>query len=193
MPKTLQNLPSFAHRAERILEERTAALAARPALRAAEAPKLALLACAVGPELYGLPLTAVAHAVPQGPCARLPGAPPALLGLFGQAGQIFCVLDLGTAFGHPAGAGSPGHFLLLRQERGATRFALRADRVLGAVRVTPPDEADGISRPAGSPVAGHARLEDGRLIALLVLDRLLQPYLPAAPAAPAPFQTPRGA
>ncbi|ONG47239.1 hypothetical protein BKE38_24385 [Pseudoroseomonas deserti] len=193
MPKTLQTLLSFAHRAERIMEERTAALAARPALLAPEAPRIALLACAVGAELYGLPIGAVAQAVPQGPCARLPGAPPALLGLFGQAGQVFCVLDLGAVFGHPADLAAPGHFLLLRQARGATRFALRADRVIGAVRVAPPDAADDTTRPAGSPVAGHARLDDGRLIALLAPDRLLHPYLPAAPAAPAPLQTPRGA
>ncbi|WP_159995955.1 chemotaxis protein CheW [Roseomonas sp. 18066] len=189
MPKTLQSLPSLAHRAERILQERTAALAARPALLAPAAPKISLLACAVGAELYGLPIAAVAQAVPQGPCARLPGAPPALLGLFGQAGQVFCVLDLGALFGQPGDAASPGHFLLLRHDRaaGAPRFALRADRVIGAVRVAPPDESDEEARPAGSPVTGHARLDDGRLVALLALDRLLLPYLPA------PFPTPRGA
>jgi purine-binding chemotaxis protein CheW len=180
MPKTLPNLPSLAHRAEQILQERTAALAARPALLAPAAPRLALLACAVGAELYGLPLAAVAQAVPQGPCARLPGAPPALLGLFGQAGQVFCVLDLGAAFGRPVDPAAAGHFLLLRQDRagGGLRFALRADRVIGAVRVPPPEAAPAA---AGSAVAGHARLDDGRLLGLLALDRLLLPYRPAAP------------
>lgn len=193
-----RSLPSLAAQAERILEERTRQLAARPALLAPEQPKLALLVCQVGAELYGLPLAAVAQVVPQGPCARLPGAPAALLGLFGRAGQVFSVLDLGRALGAAPAAGDPveaGHFLLLRQA--PRRLALRADRVLGVAHVVPlAGDAAALPRPDdGHPaqdraVSGHALLPvalggGGRLIALLALPRLLQPYdsLPA-PAGP---------
>ncbi|MDB5369593.1 MAG: hypothetical protein JWP20_1151 [Roseomonas sp.] len=193
-----------APRAARILEARTRALAARGGTPAGAAAQLALLACAQGNELYGLPLSAVLRVVPFGPCTPAPGTPPAMLGLYGRAGQVFIVLDLGAALGGPVPlAGAGGHLLLLRHA--PRRFALRVDRALGAIQAAPADAA-GASLAAHRAVIGHALAPAGlaqagpapagpsgdgtALVGLIDLDHLLRPYLAdAAPLTPAAAPT----
>lgn len=193
MPGRTQNppLPSLRARAERLLEERTRHLAARTRNGAAAEPTQSVLVCALGEEFYGLPVSVAAHVLPATPCAPLPGAPPAVLGLLGRAGQVFSVLDLGLALGR-AGAARPevadGHILLLRHA--PRRFALRVDRVLGVAEVRLLAQPG----PAGPEraVSGHAWLPPALLpsaiqtggrrpvLALIELGRLLQPYLSSA-------------
>lgn len=172
-------------RAERILEQRTRLLAARGAGAGAAEARTMVLACQLGEEFYGLPLGAVAQVLPLPAWTPLPGAPPAVLGLFGRTGQMFCLLDLALALGRAAPEGEGGHVLLLRHA-GPRRFALRVARVAGALAVAPLDTAE---RPATErAVAGHAlappELTGGRraLLGLLDPERLLQPFM--APAVP---------
>jgi purine-binding chemotaxis protein CheW len=168
-------------RARRILDERTAALARRgapaPPPGALSPP---LLLCALGAETYALPIAAMLRVVPAGPHTPAPGQPPAMLGFFGRAGQVFVLLDLGLALGLPAAAAGPGgHLLLLRH--GLRRFALRVDRALGAPGPLP--LAEGPSSSAGQvdgPLAGTV-LTPGGLAGLIDLPRLLHPFLPTAP------------
>ena len=177
----LRHQPTAAERrAEQILDSRTRALARRGA---AAGPPGALspplLLCALGGDSYALPLDAVLRVVPAGPVTPAPGQPPAMLGFFGRAGQVFVLLDLGLALGLPAPAAAPGptgHLLLLRG--GLRRFALRVDRALGAPGPLPLAEA-----PASGGLAG-AVLTPAGLAGLVDLPRLLRPFLPAAPAGP---------
>lgn len=200
-----------ARRAAEILEARTRQLARRSA--AASAVTQPVLACAVGAEFYGIAVAAVARVLPFAPCARVPGTPPAMLGLFGRSGQLFNVLELAIALGLETGrdpglagmasrAGDQtdrqlgeqagyqaGHLLLLRHA--PRRFALRVDRVLGVAQVTPIAATDAprdrYGDPGGDPgggiVGGHAPLPAGllpgppRLLSLILLDRLLRPFL----------------
>lgn len=190
------SLPSMAAQAERLLELRTRQLAARRGRRqAAAAPLPPVLACAVGEALYGVPLAAVARVLPLGPLAPLPGSPPALLGLHGQAGQVHAVLDLGLALGAAPHAPSPavgGHLLLLREA--PRRFALCVGRVLRVAEPLPLSGAAAEAAPGLAPgraLAGHALLpgERGaapRLMGLVALERLLLPYRADGPADPGP-------
>lgn len=190
------SLPSMAAQAERLLELRTRQLAARRGQRQATPRLPPVLACAVGEELYGVPLSAVAQVLPLGPLAPLPGSPPALLGLHGHAGQVHAVIDLGLALGgapRPPGQEGGAHLLLLREA--PRRFALRADRVLVVAEPLPlsgPDAAEAAQRAGaaapGRALSGHALLpgERGaapRLMGLVALDRLLLPFRAAAPGA----------
>lgn len=181
-------LPSLRARAERLMEERTRSLAGRGRHDAAPQATLPVVACALGDEFYGVPLAMAAHVLPAGPCVPLPGAPPAMLGLLGRAGQVFSLLDLGLALGRPGarpeapalhGQAAEGHVVLLRPA--PRRFALRVDRVLGVTEVAPLHRDD---QPAAERmVAGHAwlppALAGGRrpVLGLIDMRRLLQPYL----------------
>ncbi|WP_298957966.1 chemotaxis protein CheW [uncultured Methylobacterium sp.] len=164
-----------------LLDERAARLARRGAAAPA-APTRRVLLCRAGPELFGLPLEAVAEVSAARSCTPVPGAPPALVGLSGRNGVLVSVLDLAACLGlAPApDTAEAGHVVLLRRE--APRIALRVARALGAVEATA-DEAAG--RAARHGIAGHARA-GGEGLALLDLDALLQPYLAGArSAAPA--------
>ncbi|MDJ0388037.1 chemotaxis protein CheW [Roseomonas sp. E05] len=171
-------------RAARILEQRTRLLAARGAAAAPAEARLTVMACQLETEFYGLPLGAVAQVLPLMAWAPVPGALPAVLGLFSHAGQMFCLLDLAMALGRAAPQGEGGHVLLLRAA-GPRRFALRVERVAGATEVTPLQDP---GRPAERALTGHAltppELAGGRraLLGLVDSHRLLQPFM--APALP---------
>lgn len=172
-------------RAARILEQRTRLLAARGAAAPAET-RLPVMVCQLGTEFYGLPLGAVAQVLRPTGWAPVPGALPAMLGLFSHAGQMFCLLDLAQALGRaaPEGQGEGGHVLLLRTA-GPRRFALRVERAAGVAEVTPLPES---GRPSERALTGHAltppEMAGGRRALLGLLDphRLLQPFM--APAVP---------
>ncbi|MFT8246001.1 chemotaxis protein CheW [Roseomonas sp. BN140053] len=177
-----------AARAERLLDERTEQLARRGAPVPAVA-RAAVLACAVGRECYGLPLAALGGVIPAGAPAPVPGAPPALLGLFGRSARLFAVLDLGLLVG-AAEPGAPrpetsgtGHWVLLRG--GPRGLALRVDRALAAVEVSLLDRGAGTGAVAAHGLAPAGQLGAGETaVAVLDLDRLLRPFRGPLPAAP---------
>jgi len=169
-------------RAAQILERRTRALAARGAAAKPGAPPVTVLVCTLGGELYGIPLNAAAQVVPDAPCTALPGAPPALLGLIGQGGQVWILLDLALALGRAAPVAPGGHALLLRAS--PRPVALRVDRVAGVFSLVPVAAGDG--GHAEGAVSGHAPAPPelaagGRaLVGLIDPARLLQPFLASA-------------
>ncbi|UFN48098.1 chemotaxis protein CheW [Roseomonas sp. OT10] len=164
--------PLDAVRIGRLLDERADQLARRGA--AAQVEERRVLACAVGMEHYGIAKEVVSEVVPEGGITPLPGAAPALLGLTGHAGRLHAVLDLAVMLGLAATPGGGGHLLLLRQ--GPRRLALRVDRVLAGVPVTPLGAAEG----GEGPVSYRARVASGALqgtlLAVLDPDRLLRPF-----------------
>ncbi|MFC3127562.1 chemotaxis protein CheW [Pseudoroseomonas globiformis] len=168
-----------AERAQHILEERTRRLAQRGAVSTV-ASRPTLL-CDLGSELCGLSPAFVARVVPDGPHAALPGAPPALAGLFAAGGQGYLLIDLALALGRAEAVTGGGHVLLLRHT--APRFALRAGRVLGLVEVQPvtPGEAAPPADPLEGHATWHANLPDQppQSLGLVDISRLLQPFLPS--------------
>ena len=170
-----------------ILDARTARLAARRDGEAAEAPHARVLACAVGPEVYGVALHAVAEVLPARPCVPVTGAQSPVLGAIGLAGRILSVVDLaaalGLATGAPDGTGpDAGHLLRLRHA--SRRMALRVDRALAVIAVfaLPPDR-EPRSGMGGKAISGYALAPAGTiaaqemLLGLLDLDELLRPLL----------------
>lgn len=136
-----------------------------------------VLVCALGDSLYGLPLTGIARVFPFQRATPLPGQPPAMLGVAGRAGALYHVFDLAAWLaGGAAGAGA-GFAVAVR--RPAPLVALRVDGVPGVAPATALSAAEAAHlRSAPTAVSGYARTEgtgalDGRLLALLDLDRLL--------------------
>jgi purine-binding chemotaxis protein CheW len=169
------------HRLDRILDARTRQLAMRDGGGAEAGPApIPVLACALGAETYGLPMTAIAQVVPFAPLTPTPGAPAAMLGLLGRAGQVFIVLDLAGALGGAPAAQPGGHLLLLRHA--PRRFALRVDRAIAAIDAIPAEAP--VEAAPHRAVTGHAVSPEGALLGLIDLERLLRPYL--APAATIP-------
>jgi hypothetical protein len=95
--------PPGAVQARRILEARTARLAARRGAEPAAEPRERVLACALGPEVYGIMLHEVAEVLSARPCMPVVGAQPPVLGAIGLAGRIVSVVDLAAALGLAGG------------------------------------------------------------------------------------------
>ncbi|GEP00381.1 chemotaxis protein CheW [Methylobacterium haplocladii] len=175
------------HRA--LLDERSAALAARGLVDRQVGACRDFLVCLVGAEQYGFPLSATAAVMPERGCTKVPGAPAALRGIVAHAGSILSVIDLAEALGFrrdDANAGQ-GHFLRLRADDPPVAFAV--DRVLGLASVeldaieAPPlaDDRDGLG---AEPLSGYAPAGSDRGgtvsggFTILDLPRLLRPFLP---------------
>ncbi|GEP08947.1 chemotaxis protein CheW [Methylobacterium gnaphalii] len=177
-----------AERYRALLDERSAALAARGQAAESAVESRDFLVCAIGTERFGIALSAVAMVLPERPCTRLPGAPAALRGIIAHAGIIVSVIDLAGALGlgRDDGARDPGHFLRIRTE--GPPLALAVDRVVGLVTIADSDVTasptagirDGVGAEAVSGYAPAAPERDGTgdSFAIIDLPRLLRSFLP---------------
>lgn len=153
-------------RREAILDERTERLSARtPAAAGPSRPPLRLLACAIGANLYGLPLGEVAAVRRFDRHGATPSTTPAVLALVADAGRIRPVLDLPTLVGASGGASTGGWLAVLAAPHNA---ALRLDELPAAVEAEALQGAD----------AGRARVTSGgefanRTLVLLSAAELL--------------------
>ncbi|MBL6455719.1 chemotaxis protein CheW [Belnapia sp. T6] len=172
--------PSAAQ-AERILDARTALLAAPQ--RGAPAPLATaqVLACTCGGDTYALSLDAIAEILPARACVAVPGATAPVIGVSGLAGRLWSVVDLAAALGlgeAPAAGGLTGHLLRLRHL--PRRLLLRVEHVAGVVAASP--VADRPHRGMGAAaVTGYALAPAGSLAESAVLLGLLDPGLLLGP------------
>ncbi|MBS2025146.1 MAG: chemotaxis protein CheW [Deltaproteobacteria bacterium] len=75
--------------------------------------------CQHGGQRFALPLSAVRRVTEVSAMARVPRAPPALLGVMNQGGRVACVIDLGPLVGMKARPARPeGRVVLLQRTRG---------------------------------------------------------------------------
>ena len=75
--------------------------------------------CLHGGNRYALPLAAVRRVTEMGFVARVPRAPPALLGVMNQQGRVACLVDLGALVGLKARPARPeGKVVMLHRARG---------------------------------------------------------------------------
>ena len=75
--------------------------------------------CIHSGERYALPLSAVRRVTEVSAIARVPRAPPALLGVMNQQGRVACVVDLGPLVGmKPRPARPEGRVVVLQRPRG---------------------------------------------------------------------------
>ena len=75
--------------------------------------------CLHGGERYAIPLSAVRRVTEVTVIARVPRAPPALLGVMNQQGRVACVVDLGPLVGLKARPARPdGRVVMLQRQKG---------------------------------------------------------------------------
>lgn len=133
---------------------RRAAELGRANAPAASARAAEILTFTLGPERYGLELSAVGEVIPFAGCAPLPGAPPEILGVVNRRGEILLVADLARRLGLPhQSSAAEGIVIIMRQAEGRAGF--RVDRV-EAIRRSAPEELVKPDRAGGGkgPVRG---------------------------------------
>src|SRR5216684_1088033 len=75
--------------------------------------------CLHGGNRYAIPLSAVRRVTEMGLVARVPRAPPALLGVMSQQGRVACLVDLVPLVGLKARPARPeGKVVMLQRPRG---------------------------------------------------------------------------
>lgn len=142
----------------------------------------------VADELFAAPVEKVQEILDMRLIARLPQAPPSLLGMIDVRGEGIPVVDLRLTLGLPAAPDSENTriiVLALAGQDGHLRLGLRADRVfevtvLDADELDPPPPVGGAW--SGRCIAGIGR-RNGRFVTVLDLERLLGSFDPAADAA----------
>jgi len=132
----------------------------------------------VGDELFAAPVVRVQEILDMRPIARLPQAPPHLLGMIDVRGQGIPVLDLRLTLGMVAAEDNENTRILVLSATGSTGpivIGLRADRVFEVtvldsdVLEPPPAVHSGWS---GHCIEGIGR-RNGLFVTVLDLDRLL--------------------
>ncbi|MGN6158365.1 MAG: chemotaxis protein CheW [Devosia sp.] len=136
------------------------------------------LTLGVGEEIFAAPVENVQEILDMQPIARLPQAPPNLLGMTDVRGQGIAVLDLRLTLGFAPADDTPNtRIVVLDLKPGGQPLVvgLRTDRVF---EVTVLDSPELDPRPAisgkwsGDSVLGIGR-RNGRFVTVLALDRLL--------------------
>ena len=143
----------------------------------AEQTAIRLLLFRLGNVTCGAGMESVREILPRMPAARIPGAPPAVLGLVNVRGSLVTVID-GCQALHDDGSSSTGGTVLL--DVGEHVAGLAVDEVLDLVTVetetlTDREDLAGIDPRMVSAIGRHA----GDLFVLLDLEALLAPLLPS--------------
>ena len=132
--------------------------------------------CQHGGQRYALPLSAVRRVTEVSAMARVPRAPPALLGVMNNGGRVACVVDLGPLVGLKARPARPeGRVVLLQRARG--EVGLYVAEVHGIE--TLPDEAKPLPERQGAALMelelaeGPVKLIDPELLARAI-DNLVE-------------------
>jgi chemotaxis signal transduction protein len=106
--------------------------------------------CLHGGNRYALPLSAVRRVTEMSFVARVPRAPPALLGVMNQQGRVACLVDLGPLVGLKARPARPeGKVVMLQRQRG--EVGIYVSEVAGIADL--PGEVRDLHEPAGAASA----------------------------------------
>ena len=133
-----------------------------------------LLARAAG-TWYGCPLADVREVLPSGALARLPGAPPHVLGLLNVRGRLVTVMDLGRRLDPAAAVGEGGYVLIVTV--GDRQAGCRVDAVARAVPLAELHPSAGAGNAGvGGIVMGVGEV-DGDPVAVLDLPAFVRETL----------------
>lgn len=122
----------------------------------------------------GLPARGVRQIITAATIAPLPSAPPVVEGVLNVRGTLIPVLDLRERFGLGARDVHPDQHIVIA-DAGARRVALRVDRALAVISISP-DSLEPVDRVTAGVkhVSAVARLPDGVLV-IHDLERFLSP------------------
>lgn len=130
----------------------------------------------VGERLCALPAAQVREILPDLPASRIPGTPPAVVGLVNVRGALLTTVDAHVLLGQA----QDGETALLLLDRGTRGTGLRVGEVLDFLEVPPAAVAGREALPGVDPAIVRAVGDwAGRHFILLDLDALLAPYLGA--------------
>ena len=123
--------------------------------------------CLHGGQRYALPLSAVRRVTEVSLLARVPRAPPALLGVMNQQGRVACVVDLGPLVGLKARPARPeGRVIMLQRQRG--EVGLYVSEVAGIeelpIEATPLPEREGAALAIVELLEGPVKLIDAEML-----------------------------
>lgn len=127
--------------------------------------------CLHGGQRFALPLSAVRRVTEVSLIARVPRAPPALLGVMNERGRVACVVDLGPLVGLKARPARPeGRVIMLQRQRG--EVGLYVSEVAGIEEL--PSESTPLPEGQGSALA-QVELPEGpvKLIDAEMLQRAI--------------------
>ena len=134
--------------------------------------------CSHGGTRYALPLSAVRRVTEVSALARVPRAPPGLLGVMNHAGRVACVVDLGPLVGLRARPARPeGRVVMLQRARGD--LGLYVADVAG-IEMLAEEAAVPLAEKQGAVVSelarpeGPIKLVDPDLLRLAI-DNLVEP------------------
>ncbi|MCM8736215.1 chemotaxis protein CheW [Azospirillum sp. A1-3] len=156
--------------ADAVLARRAEDLAEIPQLHGEESTGIPMLVARGAETHYGLELRHLGHIVPMPRLARVPGAPPAVLGVIAVAGRVMRLFDLDRLCNGPsasvsaallsradAGTDPSGYAIVLRTGAGRPA-ALRVREVERVADIVPP--------------RGSAPVEAGPLVRAIAADRM---------------------
>ena len=122
----------------KILRDRTQRIAREPPRLLRPADTLMCMVLERASRRYAVPLEQLEEVGPMGVVARVPGTPPAFLGVAARRGRVIAVVDLPVLFGgsrSPPGAAAP-RWLVVAAHR-EILCAVAADEVHGIIDVAP--------------------------------------------------------
>jgi purine-binding chemotaxis protein CheW len=132
--------------------------------------------CVHGGVRFALPLSAVRQVTEVSALARVPRAPPGMLGVMNHAGRVACIVDLGALVGQRARPARPnGRIVMLHRTAGD--LGLYVTDVQGIEELS--DEVQPLAVPEGAAVAqldhrdGSVKLVDPGLLSLAI-DNLVE-------------------
>ena len=129
----------------------------------------------LGDRSYGIDLDAVTEILRPRPATRLPGAPPAVLGIVNVRGRIVTVVDLAVALELRASP-APGAVMLV--EHGPKLVGAAVDEVLEVQRAREPEEDGAAPAAAASSGTVHAlEAHEGGVVVVLDIHDLLSHVL----------------
>jgi purine-binding chemotaxis protein CheW len=112
----------------------------------------------IGPESFALPVGQVLEVADIGNLARVPGAPPSVLGVRNLRGQVLPVIDLATVLGTERM--EPGKKLVITEYEG-WRAGLAIDEV------TDVSDLPGAVQENDSPFLAGSTLTEGELVGIV--------------------------
>jgi purine-binding chemotaxis protein CheW len=145
--------------------------AGEPASPAPSERRVHLVSTELSGELYGIEIQLVQEVLRVGSVTRVPGAPSPFVGITSLRGKILPVLDLRVRLGLEPSTPGPRRRIVVVELQGRL-LGLLVDAVhqvlrLPASRIEPPPEGSDL-------IGGVAQLDEGRLLLLLELSRLLE-------------------
>lgn len=166
-------------RLEHLLNRRTRELAERGREAVAQATPIKAAILQQDSSLYAISLPEIAHVMPLEKYASLPGGRRGIIGLVSHGGEVYKILDLGSALTQAQASSSSlqRHVVILRAE--TMKTALLCDHVAGVADLVPVENESAQLPPFISrylrPLADESAISPGA-IAHIDIPSLISSY-----------------